>query len=107
MINTENTEGMKSLQSCEQSVSPSELAKWDVSKYIFYSDLYDHPSHNFPETLTIDHSPMLQRRAPFIRRELHFGACLKGNHASPKMENELNPLCRPAFERQKVTSGSR
>lgn len=70
--------GRKPAQACVRVIMPSEWAKLDIATYTFYTDVYDHPDRNKPDNLTIETSPIIQRRAPFIGREPKLWVWYKG-----------------------------
>ena len=56
-------------QACVRLVQPSEWAKLDVCTYPFYADVFEHPDRSSPDMLTIERTPIVQRRAPFVGRD--------------------------------------
>lgn len=108
MINTDKTEVMKSPLSRLQIVSSSGWEKLDVSTYTFYSDVYDHPGRNYPDTLSIERRPIVQRRSPFLGRDLNLCCVLERVPCiTPDRNTVAIPCAERDFARRKVTLSTR
>jgi len=63
-------------------VLPSDWAKIDVATYTFYSDVFENPGRNRLDFISIEDSPLVQRRSISIGKELCLWASYQGT-ASP------------------------
>ena len=83
----------KPAQECAMMVSPSEWAKMDVATYTFYSDVYEHPDRDSPERLSIERAPIVQRRAPFVGRDLVLWSLFEGVTCITKTGDKVKIPC--------------
>ena len=96
----QNTKGVlvaprvkKPAQACVRMVLPSEWAKLDVCTYTFYSDVYEHPQRASPQFLSIENAPIVQRRAPFIGREVTLWSLFSGAPCVTKQGDTVDVPC--------------
>ena len=68
----------KPARSCVRVVLPSDWAKLDVCTYTFYEDVFEHPQRDSSEFLSVEQTPIVQRRAPFIGSELTLWSLFAG-----------------------------
>ena len=96
-VTTKNS-GRKPAQACVQLVLPSDWAKMDVSTYKFYADVFEHPLRTSPEILSIERSPIVQRRAPFVGRDAELWSSFEGVPCVTQVGDTVQVPCaaRPA-----------
>ena len=94
-------------QACVRLVLPSEWAKLDVCTYTFYSDVFEHPSKDTLEHLSIENAPIVQRRAPFIGKELVLWSLFEGAPSVTKQGDTVDIQCaarpNPVEDRRAVS----
>ena len=67
-VRTENA-GVKPAHACIRIVKPSEWARLDVCTYPFYADVYENPSRDHLDHLSIEQAPMVHHRFAFTSRD--------------------------------------